>query len=229
MKEVWSLINDNGMTLSFIIRIILAAILGGLIGHERQTRSKEAGMKTHILVCVGSALIMIVSQYGFYEVIGNHIDVDPSRIAAQVVSGIGFLGAGVIFKESGSIKGLTTAAGIWCVGAIGLAVGSGLYFIAIIFTVFILLVFAVLNRVSGKYYIKTVEIQIISLDNKYIEFIELLKIRKMHIIAFKVIKTSDKEKVVNIKMKPRQYQDIQNIVNIVEESKEMRLDFFDVV
>lgn len=228
MNNIYNLINHNQTSLSFVIRIILAAILGGMIGYERQSKSKEAGMKTHILVCVGSALIMIVSQYGFYEVIGKYINVDPSRIAAQVVSGIGFLGAGVIFKESGSIKGLTTAAGIWCVGGIGLAVGSGLYFIAIVFTVFVLIVFAILNKSIGRFYNKNVEIQVSSVNNKYIEFLDTLKMNKTHIVSCKVTKDNG-ENIINIKLKPRKYEDIKKIINVIETSEELKLDFYEVI
>lgn len=115
----------------FLIRIVIAGILGALIGLERERRSKEAGLRTHFLVAVGSAIIMIISKYAFYDVIGEEIVLDPSRIAAQVVSGIGFLGAGMILVQRSSIQGLTTAAGIWTTAGIGLAIGAGMYDIGI--------------------------------------------------------------------------------------------------
>ncbi|AUT72776.1 MgtC/SapB family protein [Paraburkholderia hospita] len=111
-----------------ISRLVLAAALGSVIGFERERLSWAAGLRTHMLVCVGSTPIMIVSAFGFADVLGNqHVVLDPSRIAAQVVSGIGFLGAGSILLRGEIIRGLTTAASLWSVAAIGLAVGGGLY------------------------------------------------------------------------------------------------------
>jgi putative Mg2+ transporter-C (MgtC) family protein len=110
-----------------LIRLFSAAALGSLIGFERERLLWAAGIRTHMLVCVGSCLIMLVSQYGFTNILAQqNIVLDPSRIAAQVVSGIGFLGAGSIIARGEIIKGLTTAASIWTVAAIGLAVGGGL-------------------------------------------------------------------------------------------------------
>ncbi|MCJ2137929.1 MgtC/SapB family protein [Methylobacterium sp. J-026] len=111
-----------------VARLALAALSGSVIGLERERLLWAAGLRTHMLVCVGSCLIMIVSAYGFGDVLGaDHVVLDPSRIAAQVVSGIGFLGAGTILLRGEVVKGLTTAASLWGVAAIGLAVGSGLY------------------------------------------------------------------------------------------------------
>lgn len=111
----------------FILRLLVAGLLGFVIGLDREYRAKEAGVRTHYLVALGSALLMIVSQWGF----GNSPRSDPGRIAAQVVSGIGFLGAGAIMVHSEFIRGLTTAAGLWVVAGIGLAVGAGLYAVAV--------------------------------------------------------------------------------------------------
>ena len=116
------------MLADMLIRIALAGILGGLIGLERQMRAKEAGLRTHILVGIGSAMFMLVSKYGFADMLTNdHVALDPSRIAAQVVSGMGFLGAGTIIIQKQIVKGLTTAAGLWVTAAIGLVIGSGMY------------------------------------------------------------------------------------------------------
>ena len=129
------------MTLEFVLRIFVAALLGGVIGLEREYRAKEAGFRTHFLVALGSALFMIVSAYGFEEAAllpGHRLDV--SRVAAQVVSGIGFIGAGTIIfhKSENVVRGLTTAAGVWVVAAIGLACGGGMYALAIAATVLVL-------------------------------------------------------------------------------------------
>lgn len=112
----------------FILRLIVAGLLGGVIGWDREYRAKEAGLRTHFLVAIGSALIMIVSQHGFADVLGTEgMRIDPGRIAAQVVSGIGFIGAGTILIQKQFVRGLTTAAGLWATSGIGLAVGGGLY------------------------------------------------------------------------------------------------------
>ena len=117
----------------------LACILGGLIGLERESLNRPAGFRTYTLVCVGSALAMVVSIDMYFQYYRT-VNADPGRIAAQVVSGIGFLGAGTIMKEGATVRGLTTAAGLWVVACIGLAVGAGMYVPAIITTVLILFV-----------------------------------------------------------------------------------------
>jgi putative Mg2+ transporter-C (MgtC) family protein len=117
-----------------MLRLALAGVLGGLIGLERELREREAGLRTHLLVAVGSALFTIVGAYGF-----GGIRTDPTRIAAQVVTGIGFLGAGAIIRQGFSIRGLTTAATLWVVAAVGLAAGAGYYSAAVISTGLVLL------------------------------------------------------------------------------------------
>ncbi|MCE0491568.1 MgtC/SapB family protein [Pantoea sp. Mb-10] len=137
------------MLTDMLIRIALAGILGGLIGLERQMRAKEAGLRTHILVGIGSAMFMLVSKYGFADMLTNdHVALDPSRIAAQVVSGMGFLGAGTIIIQKQIVKGLTTAAGLWVTAAIGLVIGSGMYEIGIYGTVLALVVLETFRRIS---------------------------------------------------------------------------------
>jgi putative Mg2+ transporter-C (MgtC) family protein len=137
------------MLTDMLIRIALAGILGGLIGLERQLRAKEAGLRTHILVGIGSAMFMLVSKYGFADMlVSDHVALDPSRIAAQVVSGMGFLGAGTIIIQKQVVKGLTTAAGLWVTAAIGLVIGSGMYEIGIYGTVLALVVLETFRRIS---------------------------------------------------------------------------------
>ena len=114
--------------LEFFFRILIAGICGGLIGYERNNRLKEAGIRTHLIVALAAALIMVVSKYGFSDVTTlKGVALDPSRIAAQIVTGVGFLGAGMIFVRNQTISGLTTAAGLWATAAIGLAAGVGFY------------------------------------------------------------------------------------------------------
>lgn len=136
---------------SLSLRLLLAALLGSLIGLERERLLWAAGLRTHMLVCVGSCLIMIVSAYGFNAVLGPHVILDPSRVAAQVVSGIGFLGAGSIILRNEVVKGLTTAASLWAVAALGLAVGSGLYFASIAATAIILIILAGLKPIEERF------------------------------------------------------------------------------
>lgn len=129
------------------LRMIVAAILGGLVGIEREWSNHAAGFRTHILVCLGSATIMLLSIYGFSEfVYETQVRVDPARLAAQVVSGIGFLGAGAIMRNGNVIKGLTTAASVWVVGAIGLCVGAGFLVGAFVCTFLVLISLYLLNK-----------------------------------------------------------------------------------
>jgi putative Mg2+ transporter-C (MgtC) family protein len=120
-----------------LLRLSVAAALGGAVGLERELRERQAGLRTHLLVSVGSALFTIVSAYGFREFLvhgGSVVRADPTRIAAQIVSGIGFLGAGAIIRQGLSVRGLTTAATLWLVAAIGMAAGAGFYAAAAITT-----------------------------------------------------------------------------------------------
>ena len=130
-----NVIDWNSDVLVWLFRIVVAAICGLGIGLERTARSKEAGMRTHTIVCMAAALMMIVSKYGFAD-LANAVNgtrgADPARIAAQIVSGIGFLGAGIIFYKRDLLHGLTTAAGIWATAAIGMAIGSGMVVIGVI-------------------------------------------------------------------------------------------------
>ncbi|CAE6827853.1 hypothetical protein R75461_06410 [Paraburkholderia nemoris] len=127
--------------IELLSRLVLAALLGSVIGFERERLNWAAGLRTHMLVCVGSSLIMLVSAFGFADVLGEkNVVLDPSRVAAQVVSGIGFLGAGSILLRGEIVRGLTTAASLWSVAGIGLAVGGGMYTAAIGATIIILII-----------------------------------------------------------------------------------------
>ena len=133
---------ESHLEWEWLFRILCAGFLGLLIGYERHNRSKEAGIRTHAIVALSSALIMVVSKYGFVDAGMS----DPARLAAQVVSGIGFLGAGIIFIKNDSVLGLTTAAGIWATSAVGLCLGAGFYVLGIASTVLILLVQIIARR-----------------------------------------------------------------------------------
>ena len=137
----------------FFLRILVACVCGAAIGYERSKRLKEAGIRTHIIVCCAAALTMIVSKYGFGDLVSPDGDglygtrgTDPARLAAQIISGVSFLGAGIIFRNGNSIKGLTTAAGIWATAGIGLAVGAGMYVMGVFTTVVVAAIQILMHR-----------------------------------------------------------------------------------
>lgn len=172
--------------LEIIERLLVAAAFGSIIGFERERLLWAAGIRTHMLVSVGACLIMIVSAYGFQHILQqDHIILDPSRVAAQVVSGIGFLGAGSIMLRGQVVRGLTSAASIWTVAAIGLAAGGGLYFAAAISTVIILVILAGLKPIEEAYHARiqscriTVKVEKDSVGPD--ELTRALKVRKAQI------------------------------------------------
>mgnify|MGYP005795859943 CR=1 FL=1 len=133
--------------LEFLGRLILAGLCGGFIGYERKNRMKNAGPRTHFIVCLASALMMITSKYGFFDLFKyGDVGLDPSRVAAQIVSGVGFLGAGMIFIHRQSVTGLTTAAGVWATAGVGMAIGAGMYFMGVCSTVLIIFIQLLLHK-----------------------------------------------------------------------------------
>ena len=134
---------------ALLLPALLALVLSALIGIEREIRAKSAGLRTHTLVGLGAAVFMIVSKYGFGDLVDvSGVSIDPSRIAAQVVSGIGFIGAGTIIQSRGSVKGLTTAASLWAVAGVGMACGAGLVGVAVSGTVLMLVVLWLFDRIE---------------------------------------------------------------------------------
>lgn len=130
-----------------LLRLVLSCILGGMIGYERQSRNKSAGLRTNVIVCLGSCLIMVLSQ-AIYQNVEGKTNADPARLAAQVVSGIGFLGAGAIMKEGLTVTGLTTAACLWVVAGVGLAVGAGFYSGALFTAALVFITLGTLSRLD---------------------------------------------------------------------------------
>lgn len=158
-----------------IVRLLLAIIIGGALGYEREHNKRPAGFRTHILVCLGAAVISMIQQYTIndtiilikkYPELSSVLKADSGRLGAQVVSGIGFLGAGTIIHEKGSVKGLTTAASIWVVACMGLAIGSGYYTLSILSAICAVIVLVLLKRFEDKFFYKgsIVKIQIESSD-----------------------------------------------------------------
>lgn len=172
----------NATYMELTIRLTLALLLGGAIGIEREYRAKEAGFRTHFLVALGSALFCLVSQFGF------GVDLkDSSRVAAQVVSGIGFLGAGTIIFQKNVVRGLTTAAGLWVTAAIGLACGTGMYLAAVITTAMVLLGLEVLNYWIPQLGLSTIELSFSAPSRESVkEFITRIKQDGMEVHSYEL-------------------------------------------
>lgn len=211
---------------SVLIRLALAALLGGLIGLERERKDWAAGLRTHMMVSVGSCLIMIVSAYGFSDVLGDNIVLDPSRVAAQVVTGIGFIGAGtILFLKKGAIRGLTTAAGLWTVAAIGLAVGGGMYFAAGVTTgiaLFILWVLQSLEKVVVRKFkycslkiITTLDVDSTELYKNLTQLIDV----KIQDYSFKMV---NKEFIYQLKLKTTNNEKLNKVVNELKGMPEIK-------
>jgi len=182
-----------------VLRLLLAALLSGLIGYEREIHGRLAGFRTHILVGVGSTLIMLTSMY-IFDLYRGHATPDPGRIAAQVVSGIGFLGAGTIIRFKASVRGLTTAASLWTVAGLGLAVGAGLFIPATATTLIVLAALFFLNRVEKgiirKDWYKTLEIETKAGASQLQEIRSLLSEYDVEIKDFDVKKSSSSEDLI---------------------------------
>ncbi|EOO19945.1 MgtC/SapB family protein [Bacillus cereus] len=176
--------------IDFIIRIGVAGLLGAIIGIEREIRSKEAGLKTHFLVAVGSALIMVVSKYAFSDIVfEEHMALDPSRIAAQVVSGFGFLGAGTIIIQKQAVKGLTTAAGLWATAGIGLAIGAGMYVVGIGAMILVLIGLEIVSRIFKVQFLFPQNITVQMCINKHEvvqQIVETLRVKGIPILSYEV-------------------------------------------
>ncbi len=209
--------------LDYIVRLTLALVLGGAIGIEREYRAKEAGFRTHFLVALGSALFCVVSQFGF------GIDLkDSSRVAAQVVSGIGFLGAGTIIFQKNVVRGLTTAAGLWVTAAIGLACGTGMFVAATIATVMVLLGLEVINALIPQLGMSTVELSFSATTTESVrEFIAHMRHDGMDVQLYelKERRTSKGEFLeVNIQLKvKRGTTDNLRIIDYMDQFTDVRI------
>lgn len=196
MTQLYNIFKDYDIwfQMELFFRVVIASLLGCIIGYERQSRDKSAGLRTHAIVCIGSALIMVVSKYGFMDM-GQY---DSSRVASQIVSGVGFLGAGMIFVKNSTVSGLTTAAGIWTTAGIGMAIGSGSYFIGISVGLLVVLIQILLHKMSFMYtqptrgYLKitTDEYESIISDMR-----EAFKQEKIKLLNFKISKTKTNVKI----------------------------------
>lgn len=164
---------------NFILRLFVAGLLGGAIGFEREFRAKEAGVRTHFIVALGSALFMIISQYAFTG------QFDHARVAAQVVSGIGFIGAGVIIFQKNVVRGITTAAGLWVAAAIGLASGAGMYAIAIAAMLFTIICLEAMHFITSKYSERIITVSLSPVTSeRLLDFMDSAKAKKIDIDSF---------------------------------------------
>ena len=173
----------------FLIKMVLATVMGVIIGFERKSRNKGAGIRTHAIVSLASALMMIVSKYGFFDI----VEYDAARVAAQVVSGIGFLGTGLIFIKNNAVNGLTTAAGIWATAGIGLAMWAGLYAVAIFGTLLIVIIQILMHKdtfLSKDHLTITFEISLEDSFNTIREIRNCLERFKLEIQNVEIIKKS---------------------------------------
>lgn len=179
---------------SLFIRIVVAGVFGYLIGYERKNRYKGAGMRTHAIVAMGAALMMVVSKYGFRDI----PNFDPSRVASQIVSGIGFLGAGVIFIKNNSVSGLTTAAGIWATAGVGMAIGSGSYFVgcgASLLLIFTQIILHDVPFLSKEPYRSMLKINTSHYDSIITELFNTFSQEKIKVLNVKIGKSKDSTKV----------------------------------
>lgn len=210
----------------YILRIVVASVCGLLIGLERKNRSKEAGMRTHCIVACGAALMMIVSKYAFFDLIsegmynGAVVKLDPSRIASSITSGIGFLGAGMIFVHKKTITGLTTAAGIWATSGVGMAIGAGLYVVGIATTIIIIIVQVILHiRISWHRTGNVKKLIITDVDVKDFQayiyaLMEEKKVRINNVALEKDVETGLKDYTFTLELPPEINED--NIIELVD-------------
>ena len=170
-------------------RLLLAGMLGAIIGLDREYRAKEAGFRTHFLVSLGSALFMIISQYGFAEIVkANGANYDGARVAAQIVSGIGFLGAGTIIFHKQFIRGLTTAAGMWATAGIGMAIGGGMYFLGVAATILVLIGLEALTLAFGKIGLSSISITFYTSDKTNLEkVVQEIHTKKYHLVQYNAV------------------------------------------
>ena len=202
--------------------------MGAAIGIEREYHAKEAGLRTHLLVALGSCLFMILSVYGFDFMLGHdHVSFDPSRIASQVVTGIGFIGAGTIILQKQMVRGLTTAAGLWVTAAIGLACGNGMYWIALVTTAVVLISLGLINIYLP--YLSQRERSITFLAEDYVvmtEVLENLRREKIVVMNYEMHKDADENDglmLVTIEIRMKKYDNLKEITSILKNFEKVKL------
>lgn len=202
--------------------------MGAAIGIEREYHAKEAGVRTHLLVAMGSCVFMILSIHGFDAMLGHeNVSLDPSRIASQVVTGIGFIGAGTIILQKQAVRGLTTAAGLWVTAAIGLACGNGMYFLALIITALVLVSLGLIN-VYAPFFAQRERNITFYVDNyeTLCKLIDTLKQKKITILNYELQKDAQENNgkmLVSIEVKMRKYDNPKEIISIIHSVENVTL------
>lgn len=216
------------MVWTFILRLSLATMLGAVIGFEREYHAKEAGIRTHLLVALGACLFMILSVYGFdFMLDRDHVSFDPSRIASQVVTGIGFIGAGTIILQKQMVRGLTTAAGLWVTAAIGLACGNGMFIIAAVTTVIVLMSLGLINVYLP--YFSQRERHITFLVEDYgvmTEILEKLRLEKITVLNYEMHKSAEENNgkmLVTLEIRMKRYDNVKGITSILKNFEKVEL------
>ena len=217
--------------LEFLIRILVSCACGAAIGYERTKRLKEAGIRTHIIVCCAAALTMIISKYGFVDMAMNSVfypgthSTDPARLAAQIISGVSFLGAGIIFRNGNSVRGLTTAAGIWATAAIGLAIGAGMYVIGLIGTVVIAVIQIIMHRFTigtDSMMVGTISCRVTEQDTFRKELNEYVARNKMQILGTKVKFNDDGSETYQFTLRMHVDTTVNDLLHFLESVKGVR-------
>ena len=211
--------------MDFILRILVAALLGGAIGLERGFRAKEAGFRTHFLVALGSAVFMILSAHGFGDVqLSESQRLDVSRIAAQVVSGIGFIGAGTIIFQRQAVHGLTTAAGLWVTASIGMAAGAGMYVIAGFTTLLVLIGLEVLNVLFPTIGHHNLTLTVAADSEEAVRRLtDRLKADGTGLVTYSLTKDAEGGLVVRMELKPVRSGYVDHVFRFVEEMEGVTL------
>ncbi len=219
LNAIYADFSESGYLL---IRMVLAGVCGVVIGYERSRRQKDAGIRTHMIVALGAALAMIVSKYGFFDLLQfEGLRADASRIASNVITGVGFLGAGVIFVKDVSIKGLTTAAGIWTTASVGLAVGAGMYTVALGATLLMVLFQLVFHRFFTRLENTVNEFTVTLSDslNAVKDFRAMLEKNKILVEKCKMSRNPDSTITLDITIKKARTTSMDEILLIAEQNE----------
>lgn len=216
LQEIWNQIANES---PYMLRLLVATVCGCIIGYERSLRQKEAGIRTHIVVTIGAALAMILSKYAF----GDVAQADASRIASQIITGVSFLGAGVIFVRGATIRGLTTAAGIWTTAVIGMCIGAGMYPLGIFTTLLIVLLQFVLHRFVHIEKNVTSDIDAVLADTEGAipRFREQLERHGMTVTGFEIQKSSGGEIHCALSLKVKEAKLLSRVEHFMEENPDI--------
>ena len=216
------------MAMEFVFRLFVAGVMGALVGLDREYSAKEAGYRTHFLVSLGSALIMIISQHGFDGVLHEvGVGLDPSRVASQVVTGIGFIGAGTIILHKQTVRGLTTAAGIWATSGIGLTIGAGMYVLGISATVLTLIGLEVLSLLFKKVGMKSLSVEFSTNNKDTIDSVaKSFNSKDFHIVSYQMNEKTDSDLTtyyVSMVVKSKKSNDEGVLLSHLQEYKDVTI------